>query len=66
MTIDKIESIISEAKNKKIDSSYFDDFVHNTASIIASKINNEGIKSQIQFLLENGWSFDGIVSVMPK
>jgi len=66
MTTDKIENIVSEAKNKKIDSSYFDDFVHNTASIIASKVNNEGIESQIKFLLKNGWSFDDIVSAMPK
>ena len=65
MTIDEVESIVSEAKNRKINARYFDDFVHNTASIMASKINNEGIKSQIHFLLENGWSVDDIKNEMP-
>ena len=37
-----------------------DDLVHDTASQIASEINNGGTEAQLQYLLDNGWTEEHI------
>lgn len=37
-----------------------DDLVHDTASQIASDTNNAGPKAQVEFLLSNGFTLEGI------
>ena len=44
------------------DSEMLDDLVHDVASRIASRVNNEGIKEQIAFLNEFGLSDEDIKS----
>lgn len=39
-----------------------DDLVHDTASQIASNVNNCGFKEQVRFLKENGWTEEQILS----
>jgi len=51
-----VGKVVKKIKKKKLKSEYFDDFVHQTASKNASKINNGGLESQMAYLIENGWS----------
>ena len=55
-----MKKLMDKIKKKKLSSDYFDDFVHQTASLRASKINNGGLDVQLAYLLENGWSEDDI------
>lgn len=32
-----------------------DDLVHETASRVASSVNNSGVEAQVQYLKESGW-----------
>ena len=44
-----------------IESAMLDDLVHEVASRVASRTNNEGIKEQIEFLTSNGLTIDEII-----
>ena len=55
-----IDKLIKLIKSKKLTSAYFDDFVHQTASIEASKINKKGLQAQISYLMETGWTKEDI------
>lgn len=63
---DLIDKITKKINSKKIKSEYFNDFVHNTASIEASVINNKGLSHQIKFLLERGWTEKDVYKNMPN
>jgi hypothetical protein len=57
---EEIEKLISKIKKKKLGSDHFDEFVHQTASEGATRVNNAGIIRQINYLLEKGWSIKDI------
>lgn len=46
------EELATEAAAKGVTEAALDDMVHDAADGIASDVNNEGIKKQIQFILE--------------
>jgi len=49
-----------------IESCMLDDLVHDVADRVASRINNEGMKEQIEFLTNNGYSIDDIIQEVEK
>ena len=51
-----IERLMVKIKKRKLTPAYFDDFVHQTASNEAAKLNNKGLVTQINYLLNTGWS----------
>lgn len=56
----------SELKNalqeEGIESVHLDDIVHDAASTQASNANNGGFDSQIEYLINTGWTHDEILS----
>lgn len=57
---EKLLQILSEVpKSKKEElETLLDGLVHDTASAMASDVNNTGRKAQIEYLLKNGWSVE--------
>jgi len=53
--------IAKELKKMKIGADHLDEPVHNTASHIATKVNNMGVNTQIEFLLKSAWTGDEII-----
>ena len=45
----------------QVEDGLLDDFVHDTASEIASAVNNEGVYEQVNFLLSHNWSVEDIL-----
>lgn len=52
--------ITRERLSSVFESEDLDDLVHDTKSGEAADINNGGIDSQIDYLLESGWTMDAI------
>jgi hypothetical protein len=53
------EELAAEFGGEKLD-----EFVHDAKSQEASDINNGGIDAQIDYLLENGWTLEGILAAL--
>ena len=45
----------------EIEDALLDDFVCDTASEIATQVNNSGLEDQVEFLLDNNWSGEDIL-----
>ena len=58
-----VEKLLKKIRRKKLKSEYFDDFVHQTASNMASGINNRGLEVQMNYLLDNGWTEKDVIEV---
>lgn len=46
--------VLSQLDEAGITSAHLDGHVHDTASEIASGVNNEGLEAQVEYLLESG------------
>ena len=55
-----LDQIIEEEKGSEVDPFYVDDAVHDEKADEASKINNRGIRAQLEYLAGRGWSEAGI------
>jgi len=49
---DVVPELVAEAKGLSLQEEDFDEAVHDAVSVAASNINNEGLESQIRFLVE--------------
>lgn len=49
-----IKDIVERILNSGGESAHLDDLVHETASVMASNINNGGLEEQVEYLLEQG------------
>ena len=54
-----IEKVFGHAVNCAEDS--LDEAVHDTASEAASNANNGGLKAQIKYLLDHGWTVEELI-----
>lgn len=51
---EEIERLVKLADEEGVGEEALDEEVHDTASNIASNVNNEGVRSQIEFLISHG------------
>jgi hypothetical protein len=57
-----IQTIVEMLKiDGEVEDGLLDDLVHDTASEIASAVNNEGVEDQVAFLLGANWSGEDIL-----
>lgn len=56
-----VMEFIKTLEPEKFDERALDEVVHDTAATQASDANNGGVKSQVAFLLSNGWTAETIV-----
>jgi hypothetical protein len=56
-----IAHLVKKLEKAGLDCEDLDDLVHGAASQIGSAINNSGMDSQIEFLLEQGWTKEHIL-----
>ena len=48
------------------DCSDLDEIIHEVASQKASDINNSGLKGQVEFLISNDWTEEGIIKYLEE
>ncbi len=63
--MNKLE-IVKKLECMGADSSYLDDAVADTMGERVAAINNGGITSQVDFLVEEGWTQDAILALVTE
>lgn len=63
---DREDIAASMIRKKGFDCSDLDEIIHEVASQKASDINNSGLEGQVEFLISNGWTEEGIIKYLEE
>ena len=63
--IESVEELIDLADHLELDAGDLDEEVHQAASEIASEVNNNGIETQLEFLVSS-WGLDEVIEIVRR